>query len=52
MTSFPLPSTSETREEQAHADCLRLLTVRARTRAELAERLAKRGYPRTSPSSG
>lgn len=45
MTSFPLPSTSETREEQAHADCLRLLTVRARTRAELAERLTKRGYP-------
>ena len=45
MTSFPLPSTSETREEQAHAVCLRLLTVRARTRAELAERLAKRGYP-------
>lgn len=25
--------------------CLRLLTARARTRAELAERLAKRGYP-------
>ena len=45
MTSFPLPSTSETREEQAHTDCLRLLTVRARTRAELAGRLAKRGYP-------
>ena len=45
MTSFPLPSTSETREEQAHTACLRLLTVRARTRAELAGRLAKRGYP-------
>jgi regulatory protein len=25
--------------------CLRLLTVRARTRAELAEQLTKRGYP-------
>ena len=50
MTSFPPPSTSEfsdseTREEQAHALCLRLLTVRARTRAELAGRLAQRGYP-------
>lgn len=45
MMSSPLPSTSETREEQAHALCLRLLTVRARTRAELAGRMAKRGYP-------
>ncbi|MFN8070752.1 MAG: recombination regulator RecX [Mycobacterium sp.] len=45
MTSCPPPSTSETREEQAHALCLRLLTVRARTRAELAGQLAKRGYP-------
>lgn len=45
MTSYPLPSTSETREEQAHAVCLRLLTVRARSRAELAGRLSKRGYP-------
>ena len=52
MTSFPLPltsetseATSETREEQAHAVCLRLLTVRARTRRELAGRLAQRGYP-------
>ena len=45
MTSCPLPSTSDTREEQAHAVCLRLLTVRARTRAELAGRLAKKGYP-------
>lgn len=43
--SSPLPSTSESREEQAHALCLRLLTVRARTRAELADRMAKRGYP-------
>src|SRR4051812_28627636 len=33
------------REEQARNVCLRLLTVRARTRAELAERLTKRGYP-------
>jgi regulatory protein len=48
----PLPSTSESpqadsasREEQARALCLRLLTVRARTRAELAGQLAKRGYP-------
>lgn len=51
MTSCPPPSTSKTdeatsasREEQAHALCLRLLTVRARTRAELARQLAKRGY--------
>ncbi|WP_313674537.1 recombination regulator RecX [Mycolicibacterium sp.] len=44
MTSCPPRSTSETREEQAHAVCLRLLTVRARTRAELAGHLAKRGY--------
>lgn len=45
MTSCPPQSTSETREEQAHALCLRLLTVRARTRAELSGRMAKRGYP-------
>ena len=44
MTSCPPPSTSEAREEQAHALCLRLLTVRARTRSELAGRLAQRGY--------
>ena len=44
--SCPPPSTSEaSREEQAHSLCLRLLTARARTRAELAGRLAKRGYP-------
>ena len=44
--SCPLPSTSEpSREEQARALCLRLLTVRARTRDELAGQLAKRGYP-------
>lgn len=42
--SSPLPSTSKTREEQAHALCLRLLTARARTRAELAGQMAKRGY--------
>ncbi len=52
MTSFLPPLTSKTdeatspsRAEQAHALCLRLLTVRARTRAELAGQLAKRGYP-------
>ncbi|ORW65528.1 recombinase RecX [Mycolicibacter senuensis] len=49
MTSCPLPSTSEPaepkREEQAKSLCLRLLTARARTRAELAGQLAKRGYP-------
>src|ERR1700759_695471 len=42
----PLPSTSEpTRDEQARALCLRLLTARARSRAELAGQLTKRGYP-------
>jgi regulatory protein len=48
----PPPSTSESpqadstsREEQARALCLRLLTARARTRAELAGQLTKRGYP-------
>ena len=45
MTSCPYPSTSEPRAEQAHALCLRLLTARSRTRAELAGQLAKRGYP-------
>ncbi len=45
-TSCPPPSTSEpAREEQARALCLRLLTARSRTRAELAGQLAKRGYP-------
>jgi regulatory protein len=44
--SCPPPSTSEvSREEQARTLCLRLLTVRARTRAELEGQLAKRGYP-------
>ncbi|OBK41861.1 recombination regulator RecX [Mycobacterium kubicae] len=44
--SCPPPSTSEpSREEQARALCLRLLTARSRTRAELSGHLAKRGYP-------
>lgn len=45
--SCPPPSTSESsrREEQARGLCLRLLTARSRTRAELAGQLAKRGYP-------
>ncbi|WP_421840758.1 recombination regulator RecX [Mycobacterium sp.] len=43
--SCPPPSTSEpAREEQARALCLRLLTARSRTRAELSGQLAKRGY--------
>ena len=55
MTFFPLPPTSspsgdagepdDKRAEQARAVCLRLLTARARTRAELEAQLAKRGYP-------
>ncbi|OBJ74237.1 recombination regulator RecX [Mycobacterium sp. 1274756.6] len=44
MTSCPPPSTSE-REEQARTLCLRLLTARARSRAELTAQLARRGYP-------
>jgi regulatory protein len=45
-TSCPPPSISEpSREEQARALCLRLLTARSRTRAELLGQLAKRGYP-------
>jgi regulatory protein len=44
--SCPPPSISEpSREEQARALCLRLLTARSRTRAELSGQLAKRGYP-------
>ena len=44
--SCPPQSTSEaSREEQARNLCLRLLTARARTRAELAGQLKKRGYP-------
>ena len=43
--SCPPPSISElTREEQARALCLRLLTARARTRDELETQLTKRGY--------
>jgi regulatory protein len=38
-------ATSASREEQARASCLRLLTARARTRAELAAQLTRRGYP-------
>lgn len=47
MTKFcPPQSTSEpSREEQARNLCLRLLTARARTRAELEGQLTKRGYP-------
>ncbi len=46
MTSCPPPSISEpSREGQARALCLRLLTARSRTRAELSGQLAKRGYP-------
>jgi regulatory protein len=41
----PPQSTSEPREEQARDLCLRLLTARARTRAQLAAALTKRGYP-------
>jgi regulatory protein len=45
-TSCPPPSISEpSREELARALCLRLLTARSRTRAELSDQLAKRGYP-------
>src|ERR1700739_2361495 len=44
--SCPPPSISEPpREELARALCLRLLTARSRTRAELSGQLAKRGYP-------
>lgn len=44
--SCPPPSISEpSREEQARTLCLRLLTAKARTRAELHGQLAKRGYP-------
>ena len=45
LTSKSTEASSADRREQAHALCLRLLTVRARTRAELAGQLAKRGYP-------
>lgn len=39
------PVTPASREEQARATCLRLLTARARTRSELAVQLTKRGCP-------
>jgi regulatory protein len=50
MTSCPPQSTSDPRQadkgaEQAKSLCLRLLTARARTRAELEEQLAKKGFP-------
>jgi len=45
MTFCPPQSTSDQRGEQAHEQCLRLLTVRSRTRSELAAQMAKRGYP-------
>src|SRR5437588_6909591 len=46
MASYPPPPISEhSHEELARALCLRLLTARARTRAELAGQLEKRGYP-------
>ena len=45
MTFCPPQSTSDQRGEQAHEQCLRQLTVRSRTRSELAGHLAKRGYP-------
>jgi regulatory protein len=45
-TSCPPPSISEpSREEQARTLCLRLLTARSRTRAQLSGQLAKHGYP-------
>lgn len=43
--STDTPANPAKREEQARALCLRLLTVRARTRSELQEQLTKRGYP-------
>ncbi|ORV71670.1 recombination regulator RecX [Mycolicibacter hiberniae] len=43
-TSELVEAAEPKREEQAKALCLRLLTARARTRAELAGQLAKRGY--------
>ncbi|RFD25420.1 recombination regulator RecX [Mycobacterium uberis] len=43
-TSCPPPLISD-RGEQARVLCLRLLTARSRTRAELFGQLAKRGYP-------
>lgn len=51
LTSDTGETTSGAREQQAHALCLRLLTARARTRAELAGQLAKRGYPEDAAQS-
>ncbi|WP_079281224.1 recombination regulator RecX [Mycobacteroides abscessus] len=48
VASVPEAPTREpvdSRDEQAWSYCLRLLTSRARTRAELTERLARCGYP-------
>ncbi|MGH3723651.1 MAG: recombination regulator RecX [Mycobacterium sp.] len=48
VASVPEAPTREpvdSRDEQAWSYCLRLLTSRARTRAELTERLVRRGYP-------
>ncbi len=45
MSCRPLSTSEVSREEQARTLCLRLLTARARTRAELAAQLTKRGYP-------
>jgi regulatory protein len=42
--SEPSQAAEPKREEQARDLCLRLLTVRARTRAELEGQLTKRGY--------
>jgi regulatory protein len=44
-SSQPQSISDPSREEQARALCLRLLTARSRTRAELSGQLAKRGYP-------
>ena len=45
VSSQPQSTSEPSREEQARAVCLRLLTARARSRAELAGQLEKRGYP-------
>lgn len=41
----PVDVAEPQREEQAKSLCLRLLTARARSRAELADQLTSRGYP-------
>jgi regulatory protein len=45
MSRLILRSGRPEREEQARDLCLRLLTVRARSRAELETQLTKRGFP-------